>query len=94
MNKTRKQITELAAKLGITLEVEFGGRVGSYDASESHLGLTFPKGKVFDELHYIDIYWESCFTPTPQIYGEAWETMVSLEDCQKQGCDVCNEVID
>lgn len=94
MNKTRKQITELADKLGVEIEIELGARSNSYDTSENHLALTFPDGKVWDQLHYLDWYWEPCFTPTPEIYGEAWEAMKSLEDCPRQSdCDVCNEVM-
>lgn len=88
--RTRKEITALAEQLGVEIEIELGARSGTYDTSPNHLGLTFPKGKVWDDLHYLDFYWEPCFTPTPEIYGEAWDAMKSLEDCGKgEGCDVC-----
>ena len=88
--KTRKEITALAEQLGVEMEIELGARVGTYDDSDNHLTLTFPKGKVYDDLHYLDFYWQPCFRPTPEVYGEAWDAMKSLTDCPRGGrCDVC-----
>jgi len=92
MKKSRKQLEALATKQGVTLAIDLGARANSYDHSPNQIAATYPKGKVdHDDLHYRDVYWFPYEEDTYEIYGEVYEFIASLEDCNRLTCEICEE---
>ena len=92
MKKSRKQLEALAAKQSVTLEIDLGARANSYDHSPNQICATYPKGKVdHNDFHYQDVYWFPYEQDTYEIYGEVYEAIATLEDCNRSDCEVCKE---
>ena len=92
MKKTRRQLEALAAQLGVTLAIDLGARANSYDQSPNQICATYPKGKVdHNDFHYRDVYWFPFEEDTYEIYGEVYESIESLEDCNRLTCEICEE---
>ena len=92
MKKSRKQLEALAAKQGVTLEIDLGARANSYDQSPNQICATYPKGKVdHNDHHYRDVYWFPYEEDTYEIYAEAYEAIATLEDCERLDCEGCEE---
>jgi|TARA_R110000764_G_scaffold78908_1_gene157346 hypothetical protein len=90
MRVTRKQLEAKAKELGVEIEIELGARRGTYDSMPNELKMDFPYGKVFDQLHWKDFYWEPWWDSTASIYEEAYFYLLCLGDCpQLPDCEVC-----
>jgi hypothetical protein len=91
MNITRKQLEAKAKELGAKLDIQLHARRGMYDVLDNCLSMDFPDGKVYDQLHYIDLYWQPRLESTASIYEWAYRHLQGLEDCPLADCEVCNE---
>ena len=95
MKITRKQLEARALELGVELDIQLGARRGMYDNIDNCLSMDFPYGKTFDQLHFIDFYWQPQWDSTASIYEWAYSHLQGLADCpQLPDCEVCEEELD
>jgi hypothetical protein len=95
MKITRKQLEAKAKELGVELDIRLVARRGKYDVIDNCLSMDFPYGKTYDQLHYVDLYWQPWLESTASIYEWAYSHLQELTDCpQLPNCEVCEEELE